>query len=46
MRGGTDGEGWERIPREGIVDTAAARTSLGFRPIFPTVYTAKAAGAF
>jgi nucleoside-diphosphate-sugar epimerase len=33
-------------PWEGIVDTAAARTSLGFRPIFPTVYTAKAAGAF
>jgi nucleoside-diphosphate-sugar epimerase len=32
-------------PWEGIVDTAAARTALGFRPIFPTVYTAKAAGA-
>jgi hypothetical protein len=32
-------------PWEGIVDTAAARDTLGFRPIFPTVYTAKAAGA-
>lgn len=32
-------------PWTGIVDTAAARTTLGFRPIFPTVYTAKAAGA-
>ena len=32
-------------PWEGIVDTTAARTTLGFRPIFPTVYTAKAAGA-
>jgi nucleoside-diphosphate-sugar epimerase len=30
---------------QGIVDTTAARTMLGFRPIFPTVYTAKAAGA-
>ena len=32
-------------PWTGIIDTAAARTTLGFRPIFPTVYTAKAAGA-
>ena len=32
-------------PWMGIVDTTAARTILGFRPIFPTVYTAKAAGA-
>jgi nucleoside-diphosphate-sugar epimerase len=32
-------------PWEGIVDTAAARTVLGYRPIHPTVYTAKAAGA-
>jgi hypothetical protein len=30
---------------QGIVDTTAARTILGFRPIFPTVYTARAAGA-
>jgi hypothetical protein len=30
-------------PWEGIVDTAAAGTKLGFRPIFPTVYGAKAA---
>lgn len=32
-------------PWAGIVDTTAARTTLGFRPIYPTVYTAKAAGA-
>jgi nucleoside-diphosphate-sugar epimerase len=32
-------------PWEGIVDTATARTVLGYRPIYPTVYTAKAAGA-
>jgi nucleoside-diphosphate-sugar epimerase len=32
-------------PWEGIVDTAAARTVLGYRPIYPTVHTAKAAGA-
>jgi nucleoside-diphosphate-sugar epimerase len=32
-------------PWAGIVDTTAARATLGFRPIFPTVYTAKAAGA-
>jgi nucleoside-diphosphate-sugar epimerase len=32
-------------PWMGIVDTTAARMMLGFRPIFPTVYTAKAAGA-
>jgi nucleoside-diphosphate-sugar epimerase len=32
-------------PWEGIVDTSTARTVLGYRPIYPTVYTAKAAGA-
>ena len=32
-------------PWEGIVDTTAARSLLGYRPIYPTVYTAKAAGA-
>ena len=32
-------------PWEGIVDTTTARVSLGFRPIFPTVYTAREAGA-
>ena len=32
-------------PWEGIVDTTAARATLGFRPIFPTVYAAKDAGA-
>ena len=32
-------------PWEGIVDTTVARTTLGFRPIFPTVYAAKDAGA-
>jgi hypothetical protein len=30
---------------QGIVDMTAARTMLGFRPIFLTVYTARAAGA-
>ena len=32
-------------PWEGIVDTTVARTTLGFRPMFPTVYAAKDAGA-
>jgi nucleoside-diphosphate-sugar epimerase len=32
-------------PWEGIVDTTAARATLGIRPIFPTVYAAKDAGA-
>ena len=32
-------------PWEGIVDTTAARATLGFRPIFPTVYATKDAGA-
>ena len=32
-------------PWEGIVDTTVARVTLGFRPIFPTVYAAKDAGA-
>jgi nucleoside-diphosphate-sugar epimerase len=32
-------------PWEGIVDTSTARATLGLRPIFPTVYAAKAAGA-
>jgi len=32
-------------PWEGIVDTKKARTELGFRPIYPTVYEAQAAGA-
>jgi nucleoside-diphosphate-sugar epimerase len=32
-------------PWEGIVDTTVARATLGFRPIFPTVYAAKDAGA-
>jgi hypothetical protein len=31
-------------PWEGIVDTAAARTALGFRPIYPSVYAARDAG--
>jgi nucleoside-diphosphate-sugar epimerase len=31
-------------PWEGIVDTTLARTELGFRPIFPSVYTARDAG--
>jgi nucleoside-diphosphate-sugar epimerase len=33
-------------PWEGIADTAKIRRELGFRPIFPTVYTARDAGAF
>jgi nucleoside-diphosphate-sugar epimerase len=32
-------------PWEGIVDTTVARATLGFRPMFPTVYAAKDAGA-
>jgi nucleoside-diphosphate-sugar epimerase len=31
-------------PWEGIVDTARIRARLGFRPIFPSVYSAKDAG--
>jgi nucleoside-diphosphate-sugar epimerase len=33
-------------PWEGISDTSKIRRELGFRPIHPTVYTAKDAGAF
>jgi nucleoside-diphosphate-sugar epimerase len=32
-------------PWEGIVDTSKSRTVLGFRPIYPTVYAARDAGA-
>jgi nucleoside-diphosphate-sugar epimerase len=32
-------------PWSGIVDTSRIRTELGFRPIFPSVYAAKDAGA-
>jgi nucleoside-diphosphate-sugar epimerase len=32
-------------PWEGIVDTTRARAELGFRPIYPSVYTARDAGA-
>jgi nucleoside-diphosphate-sugar epimerase len=32
-------------PFDGIVDTTKIRRQLGFRPIYPTVYSAKAAGA-
>jgi nucleoside-diphosphate-sugar epimerase len=32
-------------PWEGIVDTARARAKLGFRPLYPSVYTARDAGA-
>jgi nucleoside-diphosphate-sugar epimerase len=32
-------------PWEGIVDTTAARAALAFRPIYPSVYTARDAGA-
>jgi nucleoside-diphosphate-sugar epimerase len=32
-------------PWEGITDSTAARKALGFRPIFPSVYAAKDAGA-
>jgi nucleoside-diphosphate-sugar epimerase len=33
-------------PWEGIADTSKIRRELGFRPIYPTVYTARDAGAF
>jgi nucleoside-diphosphate-sugar epimerase len=33
-------------PWEGIADTAKIRRELGFRPVYPTVYTARDAGAF
>jgi nucleoside-diphosphate-sugar epimerase len=32
-------------PWEGIVDTAKIRAVLGYRPLYPSVYAAKAAGA-
>jgi nucleoside-diphosphate-sugar epimerase len=32
-------------PWEGIVDTSRARAELGVRPLYPTVYTARDAGA-
>jgi nucleoside-diphosphate-sugar epimerase len=32
-------------PWEGIVDTTRARAELGYRPIYPSVYTARDAGA-
>jgi hypothetical protein len=32
-------------PWEGIVDTAKIRARLGVRPIYPTVYAARDAGA-
>jgi nucleoside-diphosphate-sugar epimerase len=32
-------------PWAGIVDTTRIRTELGFRPVFPTLYTAWSAGA-
>jgi nucleoside-diphosphate-sugar epimerase len=32
-------------PWEGIVDTARARAKLAFRPLYPSVYTARDAGA-
>ena len=32
-------------PWSGIVDTSRIRTELGFRPIYPSVYTARDAGA-
>jgi hypothetical protein len=32
-------------PWEGILDTARIRTELGFRPVYPTVHAAEAAGA-
>jgi nucleoside-diphosphate-sugar epimerase len=32
-------------PWDGIFDTSAIRQELGFRPIFPTLYTARDAGA-
>jgi hypothetical protein len=32
-------------PWSGIVDTTAARRELGWRPTYPSVYTARDAGA-
>jgi len=32
-------------PWAGIVDTCRIRTELGYRPLYPTLYTAQAAGA-
>ena len=32
-------------PWAGLVDTGRIRTELGFRPLYPTVYSARAAGA-
>jgi hypothetical protein len=32
-------------PWEGIADTAKIRCELGVRPVYPTVYTARDAGA-
>jgi hypothetical protein len=32
-------------PWEGIVDTGRIRGELGYRPVYPTVYAASAAGA-
>jgi nucleoside-diphosphate-sugar epimerase len=32
-------------PWSGIVDTARIRAELGYRPIYPTLYTARDAGA-
>ncbi|MER7003294.1 hypothetical protein ABT297_09630 [Dactylosporangium sp. NPDC000555] len=32
-------------PWDGICDTSAIRRELGFRPIYPTLYTARDAGA-
>ncbi len=32
-------------PWEGIVDTSRIREELGFRPVYPSVYDAKQAGA-
>jgi nucleoside-diphosphate-sugar epimerase len=43
-----DGEATARAlddPWEGIVDTASIRERLGFRPVYPTVYSAREAGA-
>ncbi|SEG81240.1 Nucleoside-diphosphate-sugar epimerase [Thermomonospora echinospora] len=42
---GTAGDRSFDDPWEGIVDTSKIRHELGFRPIYPTVYTAEAAGA-
>lgn len=35
----------EPDPWDGIVDTARIRRELGYRPVFPTLWTAAAAGA-